>query len=194
MKSNTFTDRMEWSLDIQERHALEIYHRHWDVDRIIEVDKLGQTDDDMQVLDFSGTDKIVITDDGYPIHIAQRFRQPYYDDETGWTDADFSLRLQSYNSDHVEYQKLLDAYTGHGTIPSVYAFGRTVQGRQPALEHGFKEFYLIDLPVFIRKHLADDIPPIEKAPNGDGSMAYYFNLDCLSTADCIIEKYGGGTP
>lgn len=190
MSTDGFNQRMDWSLSMQENHALEIYKQHWDLKDIIEVDKMGDMGNgEMQVLDFSGTDKILITERGFPIHVAQRFRQPYHDDDTGWTDADFSLRFSSYSEDYVEYQKLLDAHKGSGTIPSVYGFGQTVQGRQPALKNGFKRFYLIDLPAFLDTHLNGEISAVEKAPNGDGSMGIYFDLNELERCGCVIKKY-----
>lgn len=185
-----FEDRMGWSLDMQKRHAISIYKNHWDLKRVIEVDELGDAGDaQMQALDYSGIDKILITTNGYPIHIAQRFRQPYYDEELGWTDADFSLRVSSYQKDYVEYQKLLDAHTGAGSTPSVYGFGRTPQGRQPAREEGFKQFFLIDLPEFLRKHISGEIDVVEQAPNGDGSMGAYFDIDDLRDVGCLIAEF-----
>lgn len=190
MTDNRFDDRMAWSLEMQQRHAIDIYNRYWDLDRVIEVDKAGDDGDEtMQVLDYSGIDKILITETGHQIHIAQRFRQPYYTDQSGWTDADFSLRFKSYTDNHVEYQKLIDAYTGAGTIPSVYGFGRTVQGRQPAREKGFKEFYLIDLGAFIDNHIEGNIQIIDKKPNGDGSVGAYFDLSELRREGCILREY-----
>lgn len=195
MSVDDFDDRMDWSLDMQEKHALKIYNEHWDLSNIIEVDKLNRGgDEQMQVLDFSGTDKILITERGFPIHVAQRFRQPYFDNESGWTDADFSLRVSGYEDSYVEYQKLLDAHNGRGTTPSVYGFGQTIQGREEARQDGFKRFYLIDLPKFLELHSNEKIEPIEKAPNGDGSMGIYFDLADLENSGCIIEQYGADPP
>ncbi len=190
MTSDGFDDRMNWSIEMQQRHALDIYRRYWNVEKVEEVDKQGDNGDEaMQRMDFSGIDKILYTESGYPVHIAQRFRTPYFDDAKGWTDADFSLRVKSYNDNHVEYQKLIDAYCNAGSIPSVYGFGRTVQGRQPALKEGFREFYLIDLQAFLKAHLEGDIQKVAERPNGDGSMGAYFDLDELDHEGCILRAY-----
>lgn len=184
-------ERFQWSLDMQNRHALDIYREFWDVDEIIEVDKEGDEGDNaMQRLDFSGLDKYILTENDTQFQIAQRFRQPYYDDDAGWSDADFSLRIESYHDDHVEYDKLIENYQTRGAShPGVYGFGRTESGRQVALENGFTEFYLIDVDSFLQAHLGGELNIIDEAPNGDGSCGVYFRIDDIREHGCLIAEW-----
>lgn len=190
----TFEDRFRWSIEMQELHAIPLYESHFDIEEIIEVDKEGDAHRALKLMDFSGLDKIIEVEQGHQIHIAQRFRRPYYDDEQGWTKPDFSIRLQSYDSGASEYDKLLAAHQGWGNVPKVYGFGRAPYGRQVAKANGFEEFYLIDLHRFLTLHQSGDIELMEKAPNGDGSVGAYFSLDELWSCGCIITSWGAVAP
>jgi len=183
-----FKDRLEHSIKMQQRHAIEIYKRFFDVDKVIEVDVLGQSNDAMQRLDFSGIDKIIITNDGRTIHIAQRFRREYEKDGA-WLEPDFSLRVDSYNDEVTEYKKLERAYFGIGSMPDVYGFGRMPYGRQPALQNGFDEFYLINLKQLAVEHFDGELSAEGPYPNGDGSRGLYFDLDALRESGCMIHGW-----
>jgi hypothetical protein len=186
----TVSERFEWSIQMQKRHALDIYRQFWDVEAITEVDAAGDSGQrNMKLLDYSGIDKIVHTKGNGPIQVAQRFRQPYYDSTAGWTDADFSIRVQTYSNQDTEYDKLKRAFNGRGQVPSVYGFGRTPQGRAVARESGFSEFYLIDCQTFLGEHLNGGLDAACRASNGDGSAALYFDLDELDRHGCVIETF-----
>lgn len=186
--STDMQQRMKWSIDMQERHALSYYKNYWsDIQKITEVDKLGEDSDDMQHLDFSGIDKIIHTKNG-SFHIAQRFRQ-MRNMKDGLKKPDFSLRYETYNDAKTEYQKLKEAYNGLASTPQVYGFGITPHGRQVAKNKGFKEFYLIDFQMFLKNHFDGRLSIMTKAPNGDGSMGAYFDIAKLEGHDCILEKW-----
>jgi len=186
----SFRERFEWSIKMQESHAIELYESYFDIEEIIEVDKEGDSHRALKVMDFSGIDKIAVVKPGYQVQIAQRFRREYHDSEDGWTAPDFSLRVESYNDGASEYDKLVAAHEGHGSIPNLYGFGRAPYGRQVALGKGFNEFYLINLPHFLNQHLSGEIEILERAPNGDGSAAVYFDLQELWSHDCIVNSWG----
>lgn len=179
--------RLGWSIDMQQDHALGLYRAYWDVDDIIEVDEVGQSVPAMQLLDFSGLDKVIKVGTKH-IHIAQRFRM-MRNEGRELTRPDFSLREETYSDGPTEYDKLVDNYTSRfGSVPSVYAFGITTYGRRVALEEGFIEFYLIDLNKFLEEHLYGPIEPVEGGPNGDGSKGMYFDIDDLADNGCIIDE------
>lgn len=199
----SFKDRFQWSIEMQELHAIPLYKSYFDVEDIIEVDELGDADEDagaedpdraFELMDISGLDKIIIVKPGYPVHVAQRFRQPYHDDKEGWTKPDFSLRLKSFDEGASEYDKLCEAHQRHGNVPAVYGFGRAPYGRQVAKAQGFDEFYLIDLHRFLDQHLHGALDVMNRAPNGDGSVGVYFSLDELWSHDCIIKAWGAVDP
>jgi len=183
-----FRDRLDHSIKMQQQHAIDLYRRHFDVDKIIEVDVLGQSNEDMQALDFSGIDKIIITGDGRTIHIAQRFRRDY---EKGgvWHTPDFSLRVDSYNDAITEYEKVKKAHYGIGSMPNVYGFGRMPYGRQPALQDGFDEFYLINLQELAAEHFDGGLQAKGPYPNGDGSRGLYFELSDIQKHGCMIQEW-----
>jgi len=182
----SFTDRMDWSIEMQKRHALDYYRKKWVVDHITEVDDEGDDHDGFKRLDFSGIDKIVHTE-RQTIHIAQRFRQMRNTSE-GLLKPDFSLRYGTYNGAATEYQKLKESYNGLGNVPQVYGFGIVPHGRQVGRKNGFKEFYLIDLQKFLDLHFGKgEITSLEIAPNGDNSSGIYFDLNQLILKDCIID-------
>jgi len=204
----SFEERFQWSIEMQELHAIPLYESYFNVEAIIEVDKAGSAEEDTEteddetedsdqpfkMMDISGLDKIIMVEPGYPVHVAQRFRRPYHDDEEGWTEPDFSLRLKSYGEGASEYHKLRAAYQGYGNVPALYGFGRAPYGRQVAKAQGFDEFYLIDLHRFLSQHLHGGLNALERAPNGDGSMGLYFDLDELWSRDCIIKAWGAIAP
>lgn len=182
------SDRLTWSIDMQQNHALRYYRDYWDVEEITEVDKEGKENDSMKRLDYSGIDKIVYTDTK-SIHVAQRFRR-MRNEGRELVKPDFSIRYETYNSSATEYQKLKENYSGIGNVPDVYGFGITPYGRKVALNSGFKEFHLIDMEDFLTLHFDDEaIEMIGKHPNGDGSMGAYFSISDLEDNGCVIQKW-----
>lgn len=182
-------ERMKWAKDMYRFHAPIYYWRFWDdIEEIDDPEAGGESNDKMKRLDFSGIDKIVYTPTNQ-IHIAQRFRTMRNTDE-GLEEPDFSIRVETYNDNPTEYQKLKTAWTGVGNTPSVYAFGITPYGRQVALDEGFNKFFLIDCAEFLRRHFdTNDIEILEEAPNGDGSMGAYFSLQDLHDYGCILKQW-----
>jgi len=182
--------RMEWSIDMQEQHALSYYREYWsDTQKITEVDKLGKSSDDMKHLDFSGIDKIIHTKSG-TYHVAQRFRQMRNTKE-GLKEPDFSLRYETYSDRKTEYQKLKEAHNGVASIPQVYGFGIAPHGREVARQNGFKQFFLIDVQTFLTKHLSNgEIEILDKVPNGDGSVGAYFDLCRIRDSGCVLHEWG----
>lgn len=183
-----FRDRLDHSIQMQQQHAIDLYDRYFNTKKIIEIDVLGQSDNDIRALDFSGIDKIVITDDGRNIHIAQRFRREYEKDGA-WHTPDFSLRVDSYNDTVTEYEKLRKAHNGIGSMPDVYGFGRMPYGRQPALQNGFDEFYLINLTKLATEHFDGTLKAEGPHPNGDGSRGLYFDLDDIRKHGCMVHAW-----
>lgn len=175
-------DRMSWSLKYQEQHAIEYYKDHWGVrdTDIFELDAEGAENNLAQLLDFSGWDKIVWTDDAM-VQVAQRFRRPRN------SGVDFSLRSTAGGEQASEYDKLIANYQGLGSVPGVYAFGITTG---LGVSHGFRDFYLIDLELFLEKLLDGGITSIGEFPNRDGSKAKYYSLDTLKRNGCIIRHWG----
>jgi hypothetical protein len=183
-----FSDRMQWSINMQKEHALDYYHDFWDVEEIDEVDAEGEEHDGFKRLDFSGIDKIIHTQT-QTIHVAQRFRQ-MRNLKTGLETPDFSLRYETYNDKPTEYQKLKESYNGLGNTPNVYGFGVSPYGRQVGMNDGFEEFYLIDMDQFLQSHFDDsELPEIGKIPNGDNSTGIYFDLEELDMKNCILKHW-----
>jgi hypothetical protein len=184
----TFKDRFDHSIEMQQAHALEYYKDFFDVERVIEVDILGESNRDMKVLDFSGIDKLIITKNKITIHIAQRFRRDY--NKNGeWRTPDFSLRFKSYSDTITEYEKVKKAHYGLASMPTVYGFGRMPYGRKVAIENGFDEFYLINLEALASAHFDGPLSAEGPKPNGDGSKGLYFDLDDLRQHGCIIHEW-----
>lgn len=182
-------DRLQWSIDMQQQHALHYYRSHWDnIKRIEEVDAQAQNNEAMKRLDFSGIDKIIYTE-LESIHIAQRFRR-MRNTKDGLIDPDFSIRFETYGDNPTEYQKLEKSYNGVGSIPQVYGFGITPYGRKVALDSGFKKFYLIDVDSFLKSHFKhNEVEIMERKPNGDGSAGVFFDIDDIKNAGCIISEW-----
>lgn len=185
----TYKERFKHSIDMQQEHAISYYKDFFDVKKVIEVDLLGKSNRHMQELDFSGIDKMLVTENGSMIHVAQRFRRDY-NEEGEWITPDFSLRYKSYSDATTEYEKVKKAHYGLASMPTVYGFGREPYGREVAEENGFDEFYLIDLEKLAAAHFDGPLSAEGPKPNGDGSMGLYFELCDLRREDCIIHEWG----
>lgn len=183
----TFEERFKHSIAMQP-HAVEYYSEYLNIKKVINVDALGQSDNDMKTLDFSGIDNLIVTEDDTIIHIAQRFRRDY-DKDGEWVTPDFSLRYKSYSDGQTEYEKVKKAHYGISSMPNLYGFGREPYGREVAEENGFDEFYLIDLETLAAAHFEGSLSGKGPHPNGDGSMGLYFDLDDLRRHDCIICEW-----
>ena len=189
----SFLDRFEWSLEMQSRHALDYYREYFDIEDIIQIDSVADQNKELKSMDYSGLDTVLYNARGLPIHVAQRFRMKYYDkNEDKYCDPDFSLRYVSYDGETSEYEKLKKAHKHqHVSPPSIYAFGITEYGRQPAVTNGFESFFLIDLHKFLRRHLEHGwLTELEVTPNGDGSEGIYFSLEDLQQSGCILKSWG----
>lgn len=188
----TFSDRFEWSLEMQSRHALDYYRSYFDLENIIQIDSVAEDNTELKSMDYSGLDTVLYTNSGLPIHVAQRFRMRYYDKATeSYKAPDFSLRYVSYDGKTSEYEKLHIAHEHpHVSPPTIYAFGVTEYGRQPALSNGFDSFYLIDLYKFLRRHFDHGwLDELEVTSNGDGSKGIYFSLNDLQQTGCILKAW-----
>lgn len=186
------SDRMNWSLKMQERFAIPIYKNYWSISeaQITEVDAHAETEEAAQKIDASGIDKVVEPDTGVR-HVAQRFRT-LTERDGQILEPDFSIRISSYTDQDTEYDKLLNAYRNGGNVPKIYTFGVGASvSKQDCLQSGFKDFYFLDLHRFLKLFDQSHIDPCGSYPNGDGSKALYFDIQQLRDTDIIRTEISG---
>lgn len=183
---DNFDENWDWALKMQDRYAIDIYQHYWEVKRteIIEIDALGESERGAKQLDYSGIDKHIGKRNR---HIAQRFRT-----NSRQYARDFSIRIETADSDEAEYHKLLSAYRNGGNYPAVYAFGiGQATTKEKCLRSGFSKFYFIDMDVLLPAIDSNEIEASGGGRNKDGSRGLYYPIDDLWGAGCIQHSITG---
>lgn len=177
-----------WQATVQEEFAVPIYKDIWGDCAVHENDSLADDESTALVLDYGDVDKIILRNNGTQIHMAQRFRKPFYSkrhDE--WRDPDFTLRYSRPTSDNtVEYERLMSAHeSGNSAYPRRYAFGRVHNDATK----GLYELYIFDTDKLIdtiKSGLVDESGPIQ-TDEGQEMMAY--SVDELIHHDVAVHKW-----
>jgi hypothetical protein len=189
-----FDDRDGWALKMQAQYALPIYREYWAIggDDITEVDELGKTETAAKVMDCDGgADKVVTPATGIR-YVAQRFRTRSESDDGYLYDPDFSIRTATYSDQDTEYDKLLNAHRNGGNVPAIYTFGvGDGVSYGECLDKGFREFYFLNLPRFLKLVDAGHLTPVASYPNGDGSEALYYDVDDLHDHNVVQDSVSG---
>ena len=176
-----------WAPDVQADYAVGLYKQFWDECQVIENDSLGKEEQVAQILDYGDVDKIIRIG-GKQIHMAQRFRKPYPDPNTGeLVDPDFTLRYSRPLSDHtIEYQRLMDAYTSRSAAyPRRYSFGRVYDDH----ERGLYELYILDTDELIKKIRSNSIREIGPIKNYQGQEFMAYKLNELRRQNVIVKEW-----
>jgi hypothetical protein len=176
-----------WAPDVQADYAVGLYKQFWDECEVIENDSLGKEEQVAQILDYGDVDKIIRIG-GKQIHMAQRFRKPYRDKDTGeLVDPDFTLRYSRPVSDHtIEYQRLMDAYTSRSAAyPRRYSFGRVYDDH----ERGLYELYILDTDELIKQIRNGSIREIGPIQNYQGQEFMAYNLSELRRRKVIVKEW-----
>lgn len=193
MSRGEFQTRKDWSLQMQERYAIPIYKTYWRIseDQITEVDAGAENEEIAREIDASGIDKLVQPDTGVR-HLAQRFRTLCELDGGAVVDPDFSIRISSYSDMETEYDKLLNAFRNEGNIPKIYTFAIGAStSKRDCLRVGFKEFYFLRLPKFLKLFDGGHIQPCASYENGDGSRGLYFDVQDLRDNHVVQDAISG---
>jgi len=178
------SNRHQWAVKMQKRHAIPIYEEWWPNCRIEEVDEESlEREGAARVLDFSGIDKIIELESGESFHLAQRFRV------NRGKRTDFTLRYQGVTGRDAEYKRLLTNYESRfGSIPPLYSFGiGTSSDRSECLKNGFKFFALYDLNTFMEELATDEARRNGPIPNRDGSTFFAYSLEDME--DYLVKKW-----
>lgn len=172
-----FEEDHGFSLEMQERFALDIYEQGWDGCEVIQNDKKAKDEEIAQLLDFGDVDKIIKPNtDETNIAVAQRFRRNRDPQPT-----DFTLRcFRKGREDGVEYQRLMDAYHRDDAIyPKRYAFG---VGEDNPRDNGFRVFCVLETDVVIEAIQSGELTengPIknyDEYGNWDGTKFYVYPI------------------
>lgn len=176
-----------WQMDVQTEFALQIYKQFWPDCEVVENDALGADEEVAQILDFGDVDKIIRMP-GKQIHMAQRFRKPYFSKRRDeWVDPDFTLRYSRPVSDNViEYQRLMDAYeTGAAAYPRRYSFGRVYNDA----ERGLYELYILDTDRLIEAIKTDRIEENGPITNREGQDFVAYDVDEIVDAGIVVKSW-----
>lgn len=180
-------------MKMQERFAIPIYKEYWSLsdEEITEVDIHAETEHAALEMDMSGIDKIVKPLTGVR-HIAQRFRTLSEIKGGRVVDPDFSIRTSTYGDEDTEYDKLMNAHRNGGQVPKVYTFGiGAAVSKSDCLESGFKDFYFLKLPRFLKLVDHGKVKACQSHPNGDGTKALYFEIQDLRDNRIIQNEISG---
>lgn len=176
-----------WQGEVQTQSAVPLYRQFWDGCEVIENDTLGSDEYTAQILDFGDVDKIIRIG-GRQIHMAQRFRKPYYSERKGeWCDPDFTLRYSRPTSDNMlEYERLMNAYTdGAVAYPRRYAFGRVHNDHT----RGLYELYILDTDKLIESIVENKLTEDGPIPTEEGQGFMSYDVDEIASLDIITKNW-----
>lgn len=176
-----------WAPDVQSDHAVGLYKKFWDECEVVENDSLGEEEHVAQILDYGDVDKIIRIG-GKQIHMAQRFRKPFWSDNKGeWEDPDFTLRFSRPKSDNtIEYERLMNAYNSpSAAYPRRYSFGRVYNDH----ERGLYELYILDTDRLIKNIRSGSIREIGPIENYEGQEFMAYKLPHLRQSGIIVKEW-----
>lgn len=176
-----------WAMDVQEKFAVDLYEQFWDGCDVVEADSLGAEESVAQILDYGDVDKIIWMP-GQQIHMAQRFRKPYWDSRRSeWADPDFTLRYSRPTSDHrIEYDRLMAAADDEAAAyPKRYAFGRVYNDHTK----GLYELYIIDTDRLIDGINAGTIPERGPITTEEGQTFKAYDIEDIEAAGGVVKHW-----
>lgn len=176
-----------WAPDVQSDYAVGLYKKFWDECEVVENDSLGEEEHVAQILDYGDVDKIIRIG-GKQIHMAQRFRKPFWSDNKGeWKDPDFTLRFSRPKSDNtIEYERLMNAYNSpSAAYPRRYSFGRVYNDH----ERGLYELYILDTDRLIKNIRSGSIREIGPIENYQGQEFMAYKLPQLRQSGIIVKEW-----
>lgn len=176
-----------WQADIQTDFAVGLYEQIWDNCDVIENDAHGKDEYVAQLLDYGDVDKIIRIGQSEQIHMAQRFRKPYYSKRDGiWKDPDFTLRYDRPTTNNVvEYERLMSAHgSASSAYPRRYAFGRVYNDAT----RGLYELYIIDVDTLISGIKSGEIPRADEQTTGEGQVFYAYSLGDITDAGAVVRS------
>lgn len=176
-----------WQSTVQSEYAVSVYRDFWEECTVVENDSLGAEEHVAKILDFGDVDKIIRIG-GKQIHMAQRFRKPYwskYHDK--WVDPDFTLRYSRPTSEHtIEYERLMNAYdSASAAYPRRYSFGRVYNDH----ERGLYELYILDTDRLIKAIKENDITEDGPITTNEGQKFMAYDLDELESQNIVVKKW-----
>lgn len=176
-----------WQEQVQKESALPIYKELWDGCVVVENDSLGETEKAARILDFGDVDKIIRIS-GLQIHMAQRFRKPYfsnYNDE--WVDPDFTLRYSRPTTDNtIEYERLMEAASnGAVAYPKRYSFGRVHNDH----EKGLYELYILDVDELIEQIQSGSVEEDGPIKTNEGQEFMAYDIDELIASGIVVKSW-----
>lgn len=176
-----------WQADVQTDFAVGLYNDIWDDCQVIENDSYGDDEYVARMLDYGDVDKIIRINQLDSIHMAQRFRKPYYCKSDGiWKDPDFTLRYDRPTSDKpVEYQRLMSAHgSASSAYPRRYAFARVYNDAT----RGPYEMYILDVDALIAGIKSGDVPRSDERTTNEGQVFCAYSLRDIADAGAIVHR------
>lgn len=176
-----------WQADVQADEAVGIYRQFWDECEVIENDTLGKSEHVAKILDFGDVDKIIKIG-GQQIHMAQRFRKPYFDKYTQeWEDPDFTIRYSRPKSDHtIEYERLMNAHEmGSAAYPKRYSFGRVHNDHN----RGLYELYILDTDRLIDAIKSGALTESGPFQTDEGQEFMAYDLREMRSLDIVVKEW-----
>jgi hypothetical protein len=176
-----------WQSAVQTEHAVPIYESIWGDCEVIENDTLGETEKSARILDYGDVDKIVRIG-GKQIHMAQRFRKPFYKQQSDQPqDPDFTLRYSRPDSDHaVEYERLMNAVGDDcAAYPRRYSFGRVHEQH----DRGLYELYILDTDRLVKAIQSGEITESGPIPTQEGQTFMAYKMDEIRQNGIVVESW-----
>lgn len=188
-----FEENYSWAMKMQQRHTLPLYQQYWQGADIIEIDKLGDeaSDDEaknaLETMDYSGMDKLIVTDAGYPIWLSQRIRpdNKKYNTPDRMYGVGFSIRTETFSGSDTEIHKLGAGIDDQIGCTPAYAFGvadvfkngskEALNWRELGLKRGLKYLAIYNTSAII-KGIRDGSIPYDDNSKDDGTSGRYIKL------------------
>jgi len=151
-------------------------------------DHESYTDDDDQLLDWSGYDKMIRRSGSSITHVAQRVRTKM--DNYGIDAIDMSIRTSVASGRKTELQKMQDLVDDPTlSAPSVYfLFRSAATSTAGAVSRGLHDAWVLDYRRLAEVAVGDAVDPTYQASTGPGNRADYYDLETLEEAGVVQER------
>jgi len=173
---------------LEQLYIYPAYSEYFDVSADDITDHESYTDDDDQLLDWSGYDKMIRRSNSSITHIAQRVRTKM--DNYGIDAIDMSIRTSVASGRKTELQKMQDLVDDPTlSAPSVYfLFRSAATSTAGAVSRGLHDAWVLDYRKLADVAVGDAVDPTYQASTGPGNRADYYDLETLEEEGVVQNR------
>jgi len=178
---------------LEQLYIYPAYAEYFDVSLDDITDHESYTDDDDQLMDWSGYDKMIRRSDSSITHVAQRVRTALEKKKFGIEYIDMSIRAMVRSGRETELDKMRNLVDDPSlSAPSVYVLFRSAATTEAAaVSRGFHDAWVLDYRKMAEVAVSDRVQPRYEGWS-EGDYAHFYDLETLEDEGVVIDRIPPG--